>query len=85
MVLYGYTDLSRSGGVVEQLRARFPTLDYGMGLVGQMSMVLAIKTRAERLPGRRDRCPRRAMPTIDRSWSAVCWSSSARRAAVPPT
>lgn len=51
MVLYGYTDLSRSGGVVEQLRARFPTLDYGMGLVGQMSMVLAIKTRAEQLAG----------------------------------
>lgn len=50
-VLYGFTDLSRSGGVVEQLRARFPTLDYGMGLVSQMSMVLAMKARAEQLAG----------------------------------
>lgn len=51
VVLYGYTDLSRSGGVVEQMRARFPTLDYGMGLVTQMSQVLAIKSRAEQLAG----------------------------------
>lgn len=51
VVQYGYTDLSRSGGVVEQLRSRFPTLDYGMGLVSQMTQVLAVKARAEQLAG----------------------------------
>jgi len=51
IVMYGYTDLSHSGGVVEQLRSRFPTLDFGMGLVGQMAQVLAMKSRAEQMAG----------------------------------
>lgn len=51
VVQYGYTDLSRSGGVIEQLRQRFNTLDYGMALVGQMSLLLAMKSRAEQIAG----------------------------------
>lgn len=51
IVMYGFTDLVNSGGVVAQLRSRFPTLDFGMGLIAQMSSVLAMKARAEHLSG----------------------------------
>lgn len=51
VVQYGYIELSRSGGLVEQLRSRLPTLDFGMGMVGQLTQVLAMKGRAEQLAG----------------------------------
>ena len=51
IVMYGFTDLVNSSGVVAQLRSRFPTLDFGMGLIAQMSPVLAMKARAEQLSG----------------------------------
>lgn len=49
IVMYGFTDFSHSGGVVEQLRSQFPTLDYGMGLIAQISPVISMKNRAEQL------------------------------------
>lgn len=51
IVMYGYTDFSGSDGLVEQLRSRFPTLDFGMGLIAQISQVLSMKARAEQLSG----------------------------------
>lgn len=51
VVQYGYTDLANSGGVIEQLRQRFNTLEYGMALVAQMSLLVAMKSRAEQVAG----------------------------------
>lgn len=49
VVLYGYADVRHSGGVVDQLLQRVPSLEHGLALVGQMSLVLSMKARAEQL------------------------------------
>jgi hypothetical protein len=51
IALYGYTDVRHSGGVVEQLMQRLPSIEHGLALVSQMTLLLAIKARAEQLSG----------------------------------
>lgn len=49
LVMYGYTNIRNSGGVVGKLMKRLPSLEHGLALVSQMAMPLAMKSRAEQL------------------------------------
>lgn len=48
IVVYGYTPIPNSG-VMGKLLQRVPTLEYGMALMTQLTLVLAMKDRAESL------------------------------------
>lgn len=49
VVLYGYTNIRNSGGVVAKLMQKLPSLEHGLALVSQMAMPLSMKARAEQL------------------------------------
>jgi hypothetical protein len=51
VVLYGYTDVRHSGGFVEKVLERASTLEHGLALTTQMTLLLAMKEEAERRPG----------------------------------
>jgi len=48
VVLYGYTQVPRDGFMLRFLNAA-PTLEYGLALIPQMTLMLAMTTRAEEL------------------------------------
>ncbi len=49
LAMYGYTDVSTSGGLLAKLMAKVPTLEQGLALVAHDTLVLSIKRRAEKL------------------------------------
>jgi hypothetical protein len=51
LVLYGYTDVRHSKGFVEKVLKRAGTLEHGLALITQMTLLLAMKDRAEKDPG----------------------------------
>lgn len=51
VVVYGYTDMRHSGGFLGKAVAQAGSLEYGLALVTQMSMLLSMKNRAEQQPG----------------------------------
>jgi hypothetical protein len=51
LVLYGYTDVRHSKGFVEKVLKRAGTLEHGLALITQMTLLLAMKQRAEQDPG----------------------------------
>lgn len=51
VVLYGYTDVRHSGGFLEKVLERASTLEHGLALTTQMTLILAMKEEAERHPG----------------------------------
>lgn len=51
VVLYGYQQIPRDNLLDRFLRAA-PTLEHGLALITQMTLILAMKTRAEELAGR---------------------------------
>jgi hypothetical protein len=50
LVLYGYMRIPL-GGLLEKMLKRAPTLEHGLALITQMTLLLAMKTRAEQLVG----------------------------------
>lgn len=51
VVLYGYTDVRHSGGFLDRVLARADTLEFGLALTTQMTLLLAMKTEAEKRGG----------------------------------
>jgi hypothetical protein len=52
IVLYGYTQIPL-GGLLEDVMKRAPTLEFGLALIPQWTLLLAVKQRAEQLAGRK--------------------------------
>ena len=48
VVLYGFTDVRHSGGIVQKLLSRAETLEHGLSLITQMSLHRAMSAEAER-------------------------------------
>jgi hypothetical protein len=51
VVLYGYTDVRHSGGFLDRVLRRAATLEHGLALTTQLTLLLALKAEAERHPG----------------------------------
>jgi hypothetical protein len=51
VVLYGYTDVKHSGGFLDRVLQRAATLEHGLALTTQLTLLLALKAQAERDPG----------------------------------
>lgn len=49
MVMYGFTEVTKSGGVISKLLDKVPTLEQGMALVAESTLLLQVKRRAEQL------------------------------------
>jgi hypothetical protein len=49
MVMYGFTEVTKSGGVIAKVLDKVPTLEQGMSLVAQSTLLLQVKRRAEQL------------------------------------
>ena len=47
VVLYGYSDSHMPGTMIEQFLTRVPSLEHGLSLVTQLSLLLSMKKRAE--------------------------------------
>ena len=48
VVVYGYTDVRHSGGIIDKLLSRAETLEHGLALITQMSLHRAMSAEAER-------------------------------------
>ncbi|MCS6915271.1 MAG: hypothetical protein NZ890_18840 [Myxococcota bacterium] len=53
IVLSGYPDVHHSGELIDRLLNAVPTLEHGLALMGQMTLLLAMKHRAEQLAAER--------------------------------
>lgn len=51
LVMYGYVNVLNSGGLVDKLLKRVPSLEHGLALVSQMTFALSMKSRAESMSG----------------------------------
>lgn len=51
LVVYGYTDMHHSGGLIGTLIKRVPQLEHGLALVTQGALVLSMKRQAEQMYG----------------------------------
>ena len=51
LVVYGYTDMHHSGGLIGTLIKRVPQLEHGLALVTQSALVLSMKRQAEQMYG----------------------------------
>jgi len=49
LAMYGYTDVSASGGFLGRILQRVPTMEQGMALVAHDTMMLSMKRRAEKI------------------------------------
>lgn len=49
LAMYGYTDVTASGGIFAKLLAKVPTLEQGLALVAHDTLILSMKRRAEQL------------------------------------
>lgn len=49
LAMYGYTDITASGGIFAKLLAKVPTLEQGLALVAHDTLILSMKRRAEKL------------------------------------
>lgn len=57
VVLSGYTDVHHSSEPVPSLISRVPTLEYGLALISQMTLILSMKQRAEQIAGPQPAAP----------------------------
>ncbi len=51
VVVYGYTDVRHSGGLIDKILARADTLEHGLAIIVQSSLHRAMTEEAERHPG----------------------------------
>jgi hypothetical protein len=51
VVVYGYTDVRHSGGLMDKILARADTLEHGLALIVQMTLHRAMVVEAEKKPG----------------------------------
>jgi hypothetical protein len=51
VVVYGYTDVRHSGGLIDKILARADTLEHGLALITQMTLHRAMVVEAEKRPG----------------------------------
>jgi hypothetical protein len=63
LVLYGYMRVPL-GGLLEKLLKRAPTLEHGLALITQMTLLLAMKSRAVELAGAQPAPPPGAPPNL---------------------
>lgn len=49
MVMYGFTEVTKSGGVIAKVLDKVPTLEQGMALVAESTLLLQVKRRAEQI------------------------------------
>ena len=49
IAMYGYTDVSTAGGIIDKILSRVPTLEQGFALVIHDTLVLSMKRQAEKL------------------------------------
>jgi hypothetical protein len=49
VAMYGYTDVSTAGGMIDKLLRRVPTIEQGLVLVVHSTLLLSMKKRAEKL------------------------------------
>ena len=49
LVMYGFTEVTKSGGVIQKVLDKVPTLEHGMALVAQSTLLFQVKRRAEQL------------------------------------
>jgi hypothetical protein len=57
LVLYGYTQIPLDG-LLDSLMKRAPTLELGLGLMTQMTLILSMKERAQKVYGKKLAPPR---------------------------
>lgn len=81
VVLYGYQQIPRDNLLDRFLRAA-PTLEHGLALITQMTLILAMKTRAEELAGRPALAPGKATgsyaPLLERGVVALFRTAGGR-------
>jgi hypothetical protein len=51
VVVYGFTDVRHSGGLMDKILARADTLEHGLALIVQMTLHRAMVVEAEKKPG----------------------------------
>lgn len=49
LVMYGFTEVTKSGGMIAKVLEKVPTLEQGMALVAQSTLLLQVKRRAEQV------------------------------------